>query len=472
MVPVVLSAALCPLPSIDPVLCLCLLCRPCLLSQICSCFPSMPRIYRCTRLLSCIILALMQPSLAALEPGEIVTDRIGDSHPASDLIEGPPSAKAVRCDALQSRRARRIIQEMLLDDLPASYTLPDSCPFLPSLDMLARFEEGSRNKRRTIFGGVGGQSVWECAHCSKRFQSEDTLNTHLQNFHMAEAGGDGSSLVCLADYCDVLDCFHRSVQVDPITGAVMGEGYGGGAAGTGALYGSAASRARRMRLANEARMAEKEAAGRLSGPLTAAGVPGPAAPASTVAGPSLVRSLQDSATASGLLSAENPLSHRCSHNSMAFAKSRCEAVLLQCFPFGTAGATATPAQAAASASKLSHDLYVRFHAVFCEPLRCGEASDNSGRLAHANAVELIGRRSSESRGRLWTVLGCVLLVALALFYFFVWNLRSEFGWRPTTRVGGGGASTLGAAAAKAQRQQSRLAAWLGMQGKKRTGKIM
>jgi hypothetical protein len=222
--------------------------------------------------------------------------------------------------------------------------------------------------------------------------------------------------VCLADYCDVLDCFHRTVSFDPLTGEVMTP------RSEGALYGSASARARRTAAAEATQLGlSKGSGGRLDDGVE----PG--------AGAGLGSDM------------EHPHSRRCNVHAMEVARIKCQSLLLQCLPTG--GEHGLPAREA-------RDLHDRIHATICEPLRC--TADG----LHQNAVSLVESRAGESRARLWTILLALLVFAIAVFYFLVYNLRGEFGWKST------GAASL--TAHHKQRQVSRLAQWIGMQQKKRT----
>ena len=64
-------------------------------------------------------LALVAEAAVTLEAGEVVTDELATLEQsqaqalvAAAAVEGPPLAKAVQCDAAQSRAARNIVQEV------------------------------------------------------------------------------------------------------------------------------------------------------------------------------------------------------------------------------------------------------------------------------------------------------------------------------------------------------------------------
>lgn len=317
---------------------------------------------------------------------------------------------------------------MFLSQLPPTYTLPSSCPFHPSLDLLSKLDE---NPGGALKGRLGG-GMFRCGTCGKRFQTERFVDEHIQRRHLQEQQEQGADepFVCLADYCDVLDCFHRGVQLDALTGEVMTEGRAGG------LHGSAGGRQRRLQLANEARNRERQQA----------------------------RTSADMATAaaSAPLVVEHPQARRCSEQSMALARARCASVLQRCFPFHGSDA----ADPAAPSGEDVHMLYERFHTDLCVPLHC------TAEGAHANAHAVVATRAAASRARLYWILVALLLVAIAIFYFFAFQLRHEFGWKPRTTAGGGSSgSALTRPAHLKARQQNRLAAWLGMQQKRNASKI-
>lgn len=189
--------------------------------------------------------------------------------------------------------------------------------------------------------------------------------------------------MCLADYCDVLDCYHRTVSFDPLTGEVLTGSAEGG------LRGSAAARARRI----EGIRAAQE-------------------------GSVVSRSSEDEAVSAVAAALLHPHARRCNDESMSLARLQCESALLRCLPFVGTHANGLP-------SAEVHALYDRFHASICAPLRCAVGG------VHESAVGLVESRLGASRARLSLVFVILLLLAVGAFYFLAYHLRAEFGWKKT-----------------------------------------
>ena len=62
------------------------------------------------------------------------------------------------------------------------------------------------HKKEARFGN------WRCLYCNKVFKSEAYLELHIENRHPGTIKRDG---VCLADYCDVLECDLHSTLFQP-----------------------------------------------------------------------------------------------------------------------------------------------------------------------------------------------------------------------------------------------------------------
>jgi len=365
--------------------------------------------------------------VAELEPGEIIKADALNAAEVAAAEQQPAaaaSAKGKTCDAALSRTARAIVDEHFLSVLPAGFELPDSCPFHPAYDLLSPWEAarlagveseldaatGTPGKRR-LSGGL-----WQCASCSKRFATEAHLDGHILAQHVDTAP---AGFVCLADYCDVLDCFHRSVQVDALTGQVRV---------TGAIdsdEGRLSLRSKRLRLANQA-------IGRGS---IGTGLAVRAALEAADAGRTALGNLPRAPVV------EDPLARRCSPAAMELAKLRCERTLLECFPFhGSAGAGLDAAAAILNArgaqpspsGEAVYALHERAHAALCAPLHC--TADG----AYANAALVVEARAEQARTRLYLILAAVLVTGLVLFYCAVGFLRGELGLRPQTQRGAGG----------------------------------
>jgi hypothetical protein len=386
----------------------------------------------CSFLLLFVLLMLLRDAslvsrcAAQLEPGEIRAADNSAATPQQQLEQLPePSPNGKLCDAELSRKARVIVDELLLSTLPSGFVLPDSCPFHPSYDVLAAWEPSAVGTTAAASAaalaaagarpGPPGKTrqsggVWQCDGCSKRFSSERHLDRHILSRHIDT---DPSSFVCLADYCDVLDCYHRSVRIDPLSGQVHQDS--SNSHRRGGMGEDALSRVAGMRLSNQA-------GGRGLGTGLAARM--------------AIEAAKGSAAAPVL---QDPTARRCSPAAMELVKLRCENALLQCFPFpgsSSAGAAVNPDTVTAVQPTLSaeevHSLYEQAHESLCAPLHC--TADGS----YANAAGVVSARADAARTRLYLVLLSVLLAALVLFYACVVLLRGEFGLRkPTTQRGGG-----------------------------------
>ena len=62
------------------------------------------------------------------------------------------------------------------------------------------------HKKEARFGN------WRCLYCNKVFKTEHYLESHIENRHPATIMADG---VCLADYCDVLECDMHHTLFEP-----------------------------------------------------------------------------------------------------------------------------------------------------------------------------------------------------------------------------------------------------------------
>jgi len=293
-------------------------------------------------------------------------------------------------------------------------------------------------RRGAVGAGVRSRSssslssvAWVCLHeeCGRKmFRDFPSLDQHLQRFHLSEPSY--SRDVCLADYCDVLDCKHRGKD-DPTMLMSMHS-----AVGSRAAY---------------ARVSRGERA---------------SAASATAASLSHAVSFDHPAL-------DSDSSAPCSSTSMERARLKCENILLQCFPMQSGGLS----QAGGSLSSAeAHALYERFHADLCESLHCTPHG------THVNADILHTHRTSKSMSTLAFVFFIILLLCLAAFYIIAFLLRGEFGWgrqltmtaSTTTTSHAHTSNTLTHASRSKERQQSRLASWLGIQEyKKRTaGKLM
>jgi hypothetical protein len=111
----------------------------------------------------------------------------------------PPHVTALQpwCDLQRSALARHILSEDLYPEVEHSpgFLYPPQCQLNPALDVLAVFTpERKRAAAGTHF----------CKICAKHFQSAWHLDRHFLRAHAALV--PTTARVCLADYCDVLDC--------------------------------------------------------------------------------------------------------------------------------------------------------------------------------------------------------------------------------------------------------------------------
>lgn len=243
-----------------------------------------------------------------------------------------------------------------------------------------------------------------------------------------------SNMICLSDYCDILDCDHRMVSFDPLTGDRLKVGQEGG------LYGSARSRARRER------KARREAA--------------------AAAGGGYEESIADTSNDDGIeqrvpASPYHPHSNRCHPHAMELARSKCQKVLLDCLPFRGTHAYGLP-------SSEVHQLYDRFSREICQPFQC----TLEGTFLNIETLQRI--RWEISRQRLFGIFFALAMFGICVFYFLIFSLRTEFGYRTNTT--GMTTSLLASdrSASSSSSWKNRLRRWFGMEKKKRTmmSKIM
>eukprot|EP00808_Paulinella_micropora_P019866 g494.t1 len=120
------------------------------------------------------------------------------------VVDG--QGKSAVCDRRQSRQARDIIQrKVILEASSAGYQLPSDCPWAPERDMLKQQED---------FKEKITQREWNCKQCGKTFTSEDWLDAHLDRKHMQDIPATRD--ICLADYCDILQCADSSEKAMPL----------------------------------------------------------------------------------------------------------------------------------------------------------------------------------------------------------------------------------------------------------------
>ena len=135
------------------------------------------------------------------------------------------------CSRERSRHARAVLDEfffpVVLDK--NRFALPPNCPFDRAKDMYLEHERHKEVVRRT---------QWKSTYSDKVFRSEYYVDKHMDNRHMDKIppGAD----VCLADYCDVLQCDEHQGYRHPDTRRKTGGGgvhhhnhHGGGGGGRG-----------------------------------------------------------------------------------------------------------------------------------------------------------------------------------------------------------------------------------------------
>jgi len=99
------------------------------------------------------------------------------------------------CSYYRSRQVRQKLSNVLHYVESRKYKLDATCPFKPSLDKLS-FHESEKSMH---------QSHWRCDVCDKQFKEEQHLDKHLGRVH--EDLIPKEATVCLADYCDVFQCY-------------------------------------------------------------------------------------------------------------------------------------------------------------------------------------------------------------------------------------------------------------------------
>ena len=105
------------------------------------------------------------------------------------------------CDRARSRVARKFLDTELYPRLQElDFQLPRGCPFSKDVDM---YLDNELHKKEARFNN------WRCLYCNKVFKTEHYVEQHFETRHPGTILTDG---VCLADYCDVLECdLHESL---------------------------------------------------------------------------------------------------------------------------------------------------------------------------------------------------------------------------------------------------------------------
>ena len=102
-----------------------------------------------------------------------------------------------------TRSPHPLLQRVLSANLVAE--MPRDCPFHPDQDMYLDQEKHKAMVRR---------SHLKCGYCGKQFRDEHYIDRHMDRRHEDKIT-EGAS-VCLADFCDVLDCTGRDHPSHPL----------------------------------------------------------------------------------------------------------------------------------------------------------------------------------------------------------------------------------------------------------------
>jgi len=117
-----------------------------------------------------------------------------------------PKATTPACSRERSRHARGVLDEFFYPVVVDKnrFTLPLNCPFDRAQDMYLEHERHKEQVRRT---------QWKSLYSDKVFRSEYYVDKHMDSRHIDKipAGAD----VCLADYCEVLQCDEHQAYKHP-----------------------------------------------------------------------------------------------------------------------------------------------------------------------------------------------------------------------------------------------------------------
>jgi len=78
-------------------------------------------------------------------------------------------------------------------------SLPATCPFHSERDRL-RYDDVTARRITANYG------QFTCLRCNKMFKTEYHLDKHFDNRHNETSTGEGGADLCLADFCDILQC--------------------------------------------------------------------------------------------------------------------------------------------------------------------------------------------------------------------------------------------------------------------------
>lgn len=131
----------------------------------------------------------------------------------------PTANNKPACSRERSRHARGVLDEFFYPVVvdKNKFTLPPNCPFDRAKDMYLEHERHKEVVRRT---------QWKSLYSDKVFRSEYYVDKHMDNRHMDKIPPDAD--VCLADYCEVLQCDEHQAYKHPEARKKMGGGGGGG----------------------------------------------------------------------------------------------------------------------------------------------------------------------------------------------------------------------------------------------------
>lgn len=139
-----------------------------------------------------------------------------DAAEASPSTATPPEHA---CSRERSRHARGVLEEFFFPVVVEKnkFALPPNCPFDRTKDMYLEHERHKAMVRRT---------QWKSLYSDKVFRSEYYVDKHMDNRHMDKIppGAD----VCLADYCEVLQCDEHQAYKHPDARRRLGMGGGVG----------------------------------------------------------------------------------------------------------------------------------------------------------------------------------------------------------------------------------------------------
>eukprot|EP00045_Choanoeca_perplexa_P003324 m.29888 g.29888 ORF g.29888 m.29888 type:complete len:274 (-) comp11982_c0_seq2:1319-2140(-) len=110
-------------------------------------------------------------------------------------------AMAAKCSRQASRQAEEAIDTLINSHLQPDDMVPASCPLQQDRNIF---------KYHNRLRDLESSSHATCSSCGKAFTNVDFLDQHLHRRHSSQLlpsqANDTDTLLCLADYCDVLQC--------------------------------------------------------------------------------------------------------------------------------------------------------------------------------------------------------------------------------------------------------------------------